>query len=355
MRATAAFALILAGMVTSLEAQPDLVGPYTTEEGFDRPGSDYQSFEQTGDYQGHDLCRDACFSQPRCKAYTYVKPGVAGPKAFCRLKDKVPAPVEDDCCISAVKGGKPKQPAIPALQLQWLGWDADQVGKGPAADKPDGAPDHRFTLQVRLPSMQEVVAIALAAPGDGGVRWSSSGAPAEYLAVELDGQRLNYQGPRGPSLGEHTGKKAFDLYAHDIGQLGAGGTMIAEITLADRRRISHQVELEPPPDRLLGIWQMHCPNNAPHAFEPWTLSGRVQMLLHPDGSLTGFWGAMPLVGKLGEGGAVSGTAARDGERVTWKGELERVRPGRPLRGRGSFEFTETKDACVASGSWGSWP
>ena len=76
MRAIALLALIVAVAAPRLEAQADLVGPHTTELGFDRPGSDYETFEQTGEYQMHDLCRDACFSQPRCKAYTFVKPGV---------------------------------------------------------------------------------------------------------------------------------------------------------------------------------------------------------------------------------------------------------------------------------------
>ena len=43
---------------------------YTVEEGFDRPGSDYESFEQDHSSPDPDNCRAACASQPKCKSYT---------------------------------------------------------------------------------------------------------------------------------------------------------------------------------------------------------------------------------------------------------------------------------------------
>src|SRR5688572_3351373 len=95
-----------------LLAAPVRAEKYTDEPGFDRPGAAYETFEQTSDFQSPVLCRDACESQPRCKSFTWVKPGVEGPKSFCRLKDDVPAPVENACCTSAVKGGQPAQRAV---------------------------------------------------------------------------------------------------------------------------------------------------------------------------------------------------------------------------------------------------
>src|SRR5712692_9608661 len=77
--------LALLLLLPTLAAAQNFSERYTYEPGFDRPGSDYETFEQTSEFQSHELCRDACFSQPKCKSYTYVKPGVAGPKAFCRL------------------------------------------------------------------------------------------------------------------------------------------------------------------------------------------------------------------------------------------------------------------------------
>jgi hypothetical protein len=50
-----------------------------------------------------ELCQTACESDPECKAYTYVKPGVQGPHARCWLKSGVPKVVINDCCISGVK------------------------------------------------------------------------------------------------------------------------------------------------------------------------------------------------------------------------------------------------------------
>ena len=43
-------------------------------------------------------------AEPGCVAFTYVNPGVQGPRARCWLKGAVPAPVPDACCVSGVKG-----------------------------------------------------------------------------------------------------------------------------------------------------------------------------------------------------------------------------------------------------------
>ena len=36
------------------------------------------------------LCEGACAKDPKCRAFTYVHPGVQGPKARCWLKHGVP-------------------------------------------------------------------------------------------------------------------------------------------------------------------------------------------------------------------------------------------------------------------------
>jgi len=71
------------------------------EPGTDRPGSDYRNFTLANDQPG--LCARQCEQERRCRAYTYVKPGVQGAKARCWLKDAVPQPVSNDCCVSGVK------------------------------------------------------------------------------------------------------------------------------------------------------------------------------------------------------------------------------------------------------------
>jgi hypothetical protein len=41
--------------------------------------------------------------EAKCKAWTYVKPGIVGNKAPCRLKNKAPPPLQDGNCLSGVK------------------------------------------------------------------------------------------------------------------------------------------------------------------------------------------------------------------------------------------------------------
>ncbi len=77
----------------------------------DRPGSDYSNFDLQGAYPSD--CRDACLKDSRCLAWTYVKPGVQGPKARCWLKNAVPAEQPNQCCVSGINsqtaGAKPKK------------------------------------------------------------------------------------------------------------------------------------------------------------------------------------------------------------------------------------------------------
>jgi len=71
------------------------------EPDVNRPGSDYRNFDLNK--AKPIVCRQACLDdQPRCRAWTYVKPGSQGPKARCWLKDKVPPPMPDTCCTSGV-------------------------------------------------------------------------------------------------------------------------------------------------------------------------------------------------------------------------------------------------------------
>ena len=70
----------------------------------DRPGADYRSFHTR---EGPGVCQEVCADDPRCRAYTYIKPGyymrhkvIYG---WCFLKSAVPEPVGNDCCVSGVK------------------------------------------------------------------------------------------------------------------------------------------------------------------------------------------------------------------------------------------------------------
>ena len=67
----------------------------------DRPGNNYRNFDL--EQPDVDFCLQACQNDPRCKAFTYVKPGLQGQKARCWLKDAVPEAKPSAGCISGVK------------------------------------------------------------------------------------------------------------------------------------------------------------------------------------------------------------------------------------------------------------
>lgn len=73
-------------------------------DGIDRPGLDYGSFDLAA--ADPALCRNACAADPKCMAWTYVKPDtIQGPRPRCWLKYGVPQPRSHSCCVSGVKAG----------------------------------------------------------------------------------------------------------------------------------------------------------------------------------------------------------------------------------------------------------
>ena len=66
-----------------------------------RPGGDYNTFNIATSPTG-EPCKTACEIDHRCRAWTYVRPGYAGPSARCHLKSKIPRPHHKPCCISGV-------------------------------------------------------------------------------------------------------------------------------------------------------------------------------------------------------------------------------------------------------------
>jgi len=67
----------------------------------DRQGLDYRDFDLT--QSDPAPCQSSCNADGRCRAWTYVRPGVQGPQARCWLKHTVPAGHSSQCCISGVK------------------------------------------------------------------------------------------------------------------------------------------------------------------------------------------------------------------------------------------------------------
>lgn len=73
--------------------------PLALEEGVDRPGADLPG----RDVASPQECRDLCAQEANCAAFTYVRPGLQGPKARCFFKTLAPVAKESSCCVSGVK------------------------------------------------------------------------------------------------------------------------------------------------------------------------------------------------------------------------------------------------------------
>jgi hypothetical protein len=74
------------------------------EANVDFPGNDYTSV--TLDVPDVRACQEKCGVDTKCKAYTYVKPGIQGPKAICYFKNKVSFAKKSNCCTSGIKGSR---------------------------------------------------------------------------------------------------------------------------------------------------------------------------------------------------------------------------------------------------------
>ena len=72
------------------------------EYGYDRLGYDYKNFDMS--MANPKLCKEACEKEPKCRAWTYVKPNTfQGPNPRCWLKYRVPNKTPNPDCISGVK------------------------------------------------------------------------------------------------------------------------------------------------------------------------------------------------------------------------------------------------------------
>lgn len=89
LKALIAFTLISVGGIAHAD---------TFEIGWDRPGFDYTNFELNNPRE--ILCQYRCQTDNRCRAWTFVNPGVQGVKARCWLKYRVPTAVRNNCCTS---------------------------------------------------------------------------------------------------------------------------------------------------------------------------------------------------------------------------------------------------------------
>lgn len=70
------------------------------EANTDRRGGDYRNFALSSPDPA--ACQNACRGEGRCRAWTFVRPGIQGPQAMCWLKHNIPPPLQNTCCISGV-------------------------------------------------------------------------------------------------------------------------------------------------------------------------------------------------------------------------------------------------------------
>ena len=88
--------------------------PALAQANFDRPGGDYQSSPvPSGDPAD---CALVCERDRRCRAWSFNYPTDAVSGALCWLKNNVPARVQDNCCVSGVRGAGVIEPRDPATE-----------------------------------------------------------------------------------------------------------------------------------------------------------------------------------------------------------------------------------------------
>ena len=88
-----ALALVLLGAPASAQR---------IEYGTDRAGSDITNFNLPPNGSPGN-CQGACLANGRCVAWTFVRAGWQGPAPRCWLKDQVPPPQDNVCCVSGTK------------------------------------------------------------------------------------------------------------------------------------------------------------------------------------------------------------------------------------------------------------
>jgi hypothetical protein len=97
-------------------AAPAPVAAAGMEPDTDRMGADMYGFALVA--ADPAMCQTACNVNAQCMAWTYLKPGLRGPQAQCFLKNGVPAPTRNNCCVSGTRGAAAAPAAAPrALML----------------------------------------------------------------------------------------------------------------------------------------------------------------------------------------------------------------------------------------------
>lgn len=90
---------------------------------FDRPGADYLSAPvASGDPAD---CALVCERDKRCRAWSFNYPTDMTNGAVCWLKSSVPARVQNNCCVSGVRGAGVVEPRNNAIETSIDRWGGD--------------------------------------------------------------------------------------------------------------------------------------------------------------------------------------------------------------------------------------
>src|ERR1700691_2911305 len=88
--------------------------PAQAQSNFDRPGGDYQRPPvPSGDPAD---CALVCERDRRCRAWSFNYPSDTAGSALCWLKSNVPPRIEDNCCVSGVRGAGVVEPRNGAVE-----------------------------------------------------------------------------------------------------------------------------------------------------------------------------------------------------------------------------------------------
>ena len=85
----------------SASAPPSAPPVTGREDGINRPGGDFRNFDQA--VADPAICEAACAADNRCRAWTWVRPGLQGPNSRCWLKHTVPPAQQSNCCVSGIR------------------------------------------------------------------------------------------------------------------------------------------------------------------------------------------------------------------------------------------------------------
>lgn len=175
---------------TSAQAQRQEATPakpvLSFEPNRDRSGGNYRSFELRSPRP--EACRDACASDRRCQAFTYVKPGIQGRRAKCWLKRTAPRSVRNACCVSGAKSLiatsplAPVNPTSPSVAVK---------GSTKLEICGEGKCDSEMTRDMWRPSLE----LEGAGPATVTLRWSTKASGVAGLRWEVSESASPGQAP----------------------------------------------------------------------------------------------------------------------------------------------------------------